>query len=106
MESLLDFVCRIESRLKSLGFEFEFQSPDSGSRYYFKAVRYYRWDDGTYHETSGALLRVRVSDHYVPNDSDDCPRGNWQFELLQDEIEESIESTFESLSCYHWDIPQ
>lgn len=106
MESLLDFACRMESRLKSLGFEFEYQSPDTGSRYYIKDVRYHIWDDGTIIDMDKPILRVRVSDHLLPDRHENDIRGNHDFELIHCDLDESIDDVFADISKYHWDKPQ
>jgi hypothetical protein len=106
MENLLDFVCRMESRLKSLGFEFEFQSPDSGSRYYSKQIRYCMFD-GKYFDMKDSILRVRVSDHDLDvHDVYDNPNGKHHYQVIQQDTDENVEIFFRHISCYHWEKPQ
>jgi len=99
MKNLFDFCCRIEQRLLSMGFEFHYQSPDSGSRYYYKPVTKYHWGNGTYKEI-GKVLIVRLSDHHIPEYPDGTRRGSHHYEFIHSELEETTEDTFDSISSY------
>lgn len=102
MENLFDFCCRIEQRLLSMGFEFHYQSPDSGSRYYHKPVRYYTFPWGEIKEVTKGCIIVRLSDHHIPDNPDGSSRGNYDYQFIHGEWEEDIEETFEDLKDYSW----
>lgn len=99
MENLFDFCCRIEQRLLSMGFEFHYQSPDSGSRYYHKPVTKYTYGNG-HIESIGKVLIVRLSDHHIPEYPDGTIRGSHDYEFIHGYDESEYDETFENLKSY------